>query len=77
MPWQLCKKTKIFVATGIMVCILGLAFIAMSGRAALSEGFGSDFELSHLSFWKNEETGQCIAVKGSQTCYEVGRATSL
>ncbi|WP_320142273.1 hypothetical protein [uncultured Cohaesibacter sp.] len=65
------KRTKLIVATGILVCLMGLSFIAVSGHPALSEGYGSEFNLSSLSPWYNVQSGQCIAQKGSQTCEPV------
>ncbi len=65
------KRTKLIVATGLLVCFMGLTFIAASGHAALSEGYGSDFELSSLSLWNDVPSGQCIARKGAHTCEPV------
>ncbi|WP_316862381.1 hypothetical protein [uncultured Cohaesibacter sp.] len=61
------RLTKIMVATGILVCVLGLAIIAMSGSSALSSGYGTDLAISSLNFWDND-SGQCIAYKGSHSC---------
>ncbi|WP_162916458.1 hypothetical protein [Cohaesibacter haloalkalitolerans] len=68
------RKTKFFVATGILVCLVGLTFIAMSGNSALSEGYGTGFEMPSLSLWHGDQSGQCIAVKGAQTCAPVDLA---
>ena len=61
------EKTKFFVATGIMICVLGLGFIAMSGTSAMSEGYGTRFDVSSLGLF-NDDSGACVARKGSRSC---------
>ena len=62
------EKTKIFVATGIMICVLGLGFIAMSGNAALSDGYGERLDISSLNAFSSGASDVCVAQKGTQTC---------
>nr|WP_321464131.1 hypothetical protein [uncultured Cohaesibacter sp.] len=62
------ERTRLIVASAIMVCLLGLAFFAISGRVALSGGYGAEFELSSLPFWIGDQSGQCIAQKGAKSC---------
>ena len=42
------QKTKIVVATGIMICVMGLGFIAMSGGSAMSSGYGDSLDAPSL-----------------------------
>nr|WP_321457086.1 hypothetical protein [uncultured Cohaesibacter sp.] len=63
--------TKIFVSTGILVCLAGLLLIALSGKSAFSEGYGSGLAPLVFSLSSDGQVGQCIAVKGSQTCRDV------
>lgn len=61
------QKTKIMVATGITICVIGLGFIAMSGRSAMSSGYGNRVTLSNLGLL-GAGNGECVAVKGAQAC---------
>lgn len=62
------EKTKFFVATGIMICVMGLGFIALSGTSALSDGYGTPFDVSNLNFFGEPQSGACIAQKGTSSC---------
>ena len=62
------EKTKFFVATGIMMCVMGLGFIAMSGSSALSDGYGTPLDISSLNFFADPTSGACVAQKGTSSC---------
>ncbi|PLW77651.1 hypothetical protein [Cohaesibacter celericrescens] len=62
------KKTKFLVATGIMICMLGLAFIAVSGSSALSSGYGTHLKQASLEAIGLQTSGRCEARKGSMSC---------
>ncbi len=61
------EKTKFLVAIGVMICVLGLGFIAMSGTSAMSEGYGTRFDVSSLGLFDGD-SGACVAQKGSRSC---------
>ncbi|WP_319531891.1 hypothetical protein [uncultured Cohaesibacter sp.] len=61
-------KTQLMVATGILICVLGLTFIAVSGTSALSDGYGTPLSLSNSSLTMSFDSNACIAVKGAQGC---------
>ncbi|TLP49100.1 MULTISPECIES: hypothetical protein [Cohaesibacter] len=62
------EKTKFFVATGIMICVMGLGFIALSGTSALSDGYGTPLDISSLGFFGESNSGACVAQKGTSSC---------
>ncbi|SNY93309.1 hypothetical protein SAMN04515647_3601 [Cohaesibacter sp. ES.047] len=61
-------KTQLMVATGILICVLGLSFIAMSESSALSDGYGTPMTLSSVEFSLTASNDECVAIKGSQGC---------
>lgn len=66
------KKTKILVASGIAVCLLGLAFIAGSGNEARSSGYDSILKLGSL-IDGDANMGHCVALKGQANCVSSSR----
>ena len=62
------RKTKFMVATGIMICIVGLGFIAISGSSALSNGYGTHLTVTSLDAIGLQTAGRCEARKGAMSC---------
>lgn len=69
------KRAKLFVATGIAVCVTGLAFIAMNGAQAFSQNSSkhvlTGYSVSHV------QTADCILAKGSSSCLTEARMASV
>ena len=61
------KKAKLAVGMGLLVCVLGLAFVSMGKANALqSSGYGP---LKTLGFFDSVTgAGSCVAIKGESRC---------
>jgi len=69
------KRAKWFVATGIAMCVTGLAFIAMNGAQAFSQDHSrqilTGYSVSQI------QTADCILVKGSSNCLADAQVASV